>query len=151
MRKGIIALISAITKEIDYKSIEFLSDLNLTKMEGVYLKIIHKLPGISQYEIARKQNADKSLVVKHITNLENKGFILKKDIDSRKKGVYLTFNGEKAVDFINQTLDSFEEEIFFGVPEEEVDIFLKIMTQVKGRLELSNQRNHFAYNFKKEL
>ncbi|MBC2855185.1 MarR family transcriptional regulator [Cetobacterium sp. 2A] len=149
MRKGMIALISAITKEIDYKSVEILYDLNITKMEAVYLRIIHEYPGISQYEIAKKQNTDKTLVIKHITNLENKNFIIKKEIDSRKKGVYLTVEGDKAVNFVNENLENFEEELFKGVEEKEVDLLFNMMTQLKERLELSNRRDHFSYNFKK--
>ncbi len=48
MDKGMIALISVIIKEIDYKLANILHDLNLTKMEDVYLTIIHNSPGISQ-------------------------------------------------------------------------------------------------------
>ena len=149
MDKGMIALISAIIKEIDYKSANILHDLNLTKMEGVYLTIIHTTPGISQYDIARMQNADKSLIVKHITNLEKKEFIIKIEINSRKKGIYLTNNGEKAVEFIKKNLSSLEKELFSGINQGEIELFFELMLHIKNKLELSNEREHFAYNLKK--
>lgn len=148
-KRRLISLFSSIIKEIDYTSITTLNNLNLTKMEGVYLRTIYNFPGISQYDIAKMNNCDKSLVVKHIGNLENKGFIMKKDISLRKKGVFLTPCGEEAVNFINLSVENFEDEIFSEIGPEKVEIFLEVLDKLKSKLELHNKRNHFSYNFNK--
>ena len=144
-----IPLISSLIKEIDYASIITLNSLGLTKMESIYLRIIFNFPGISQYDIAKMNNCDKSLVVKHIGNLEHKGFIIKKDISLRKKGVFLTPLGEEAVNFIRSSVEDFEDEIFSKIEPEKVEIFLEVLDKLKGELELYNKRNHFSYNFNK--
>lgn len=149
-KRRMIALISSIIKEIDYASTITLNSLNLTKMESVYLITIYNFPGISQYDIAKMNNCDKSLVVKRVSNLEIKGFITKKDISLRKKGVFLTPCGEKAVDFINLSVENFEDEVFSEIGAEKVEVFLNVLEKLKSKLEVHNKRNHFSYNFNKE-
>ena len=95
------------------------------------------------------KNSDKSLVIKHISNLENKGFIIKKDITLRKKGVFLTSCGEDAVNFINHSVNDFEDEIFSEISEEKVEVFFEVLDLLKNKLEILNNRNHFSYNFNK--
>lgn len=149
MKKRIIALLSSVIKEIDYASTITLNNLNLTKMEAVYLKTIHDFPGISQYEIAKFKNSEKSLVIKHISNLENKGFITKKEITLRKKGLFLTLHAVEAINFINISVSNFEEDVFSEIDDEKVEHFFEVLSVLKEKLELINKRNHFSYNFSK--
>lgn len=86
--EGSIFLISAINKEINFLFDNFLSELEITKTESMYLRVIHNNPGITQYEIAKLRKIEKSLVTKYITNLEDKGLIEKNYLIKERK-VYI--------------------------------------------------------------
>lgn len=149
MNSQIIELLSLIIKEINYHSNLRLSHSNLTKSEAIYLRIINKNPGITQYSIAKLKNIDKSLVAKHITSLEKKGFIYKKNISTNKKGIFLSYSGMQINHFIDISLMKFEHNLFSDFSSSQIEEFLKILFSLKIKLEQMNNRDYFSYKFNK--
>ena len=138
--EGSIFLISAINKEINFLFDNFLSELEITKTESMYLRVIHNNPGITQYEIAKLRKIEKSLVTKYITNLEDKGLIEKKLLDKRKKGLYLIEDGQKAIKFIDDFIPDLQEKFKDIFTNEESKFFNNLLKKLKLRLEEVNER-----------
>ncbi|MGL5277831.1 MAG: MarR family winged helix-turn-helix transcriptional regulator [Cetobacterium sp.] len=139
--EGAIYLISSINKEIDFLFSYLLSNLEITKMESVYLKLIYQNPGISQYEISKETKIERSLVTKYITNLEDKGMIEKRKIDSRKKGLYLLKDGILAINYIDSFLPNIQDKFKDLFSENEIEIFLNVLKKFKKQLEIINSKN----------
>ena len=138
--EGSIFLISAINKEINFLFDNFLSELEITKTESMYLRVIHNNPGITQYEISKLRKIEKSLVTKYITNLEDKGLIEKKLLDKRKKGLYLIEDGQKAIKFIDDFIPDLQEKFKDIFTNEESKFFNNLLKKLKLRLEEVNER-----------
>ena len=142
IKEGPIILISTINKEIDFLFESLLTDLGITKMETMYLRTIYENPGVTQYAIAKKRSIDKSLVIKYITKLEEKGLIEKKQLDSRRKGLYLTKDGDKAIKFVDNFLPKLQEKFQSLFTKNEFEIFLDLLKRFKSRLEVVNEREY---------
>ncbi|MGL5191591.1 MULTISPECIES: MarR family winged helix-turn-helix transcriptional regulator [Cetobacterium] len=138
--EGSIFLISAINKEINFLFDNFLSELEITKTESMYLRLIYNNPGITQYEISKLRKIEKSLVTKYITNLEDKGLIEKKLLDKRKKGLYLIEDGQKAIKFIDDFIPDLQEKFKDIFTNEESKFFNNLLKKLKLRLEEVNER-----------
>lgn len=138
--EGPIFLISAINKEINFLFDNFLSELEITKTESMYLRMIHNNPGITQYEISKLRKIEKSLVTKYITNLEDKGLIEKKLLDKRKKGLYLIEDGKKAINFIDEFVPDLQKNFKDLFSDDESNIFITLLKKLKLRLEEINER-----------
>ena len=143
MRKqeGAIYLISSINKEIDFLFNYLLSNLEITKMESVYLKLIYDNPGITQYQISKETKIERSLVTKYVTNLEDKGLIEKKKLDSRKKGLYLLKDGLSAINYIDSFLPNIQDKFKDLFPQEEITLFLNTLKKFKTQLEIINTKD----------
>lgn len=143
MRKqeGAIYLISSINREIDFLFNYLLSNLEITKMESVYLKLIYDNPGITQYQISKETKIERSLVTKYVTNLEDKGLIEKKKLDSRKKGLYLLKDGLSAINYIDSFLPNIQDKFKDLFPQEEINLFLNILKKFKTQLEIINTKD----------
>lgn len=138
---GPISLIASINKEIDFLFEKLLKDLEITKMESFYLKLIFDNPGITQYDIAKETNFEKSLVTKYITNLECKGLIEKRMLDKRKKGLYLIKDGEKAIDYIKSFIPELQNKFDKLFTKEEIELFITLLIRFKNSLEKVNERD----------
>lgn len=138
--EGSIFLIASINKEINFLFDNFLSELEITKTESMYLRLIYDNPGITQYEISKLRNIEKSLVTKYITNLEDKGLIEKKMLDKRKKGLYIIKDGENAIKYINNFIPDLQEKFKDILTKEESVIFITLLKKLKLRLEEVNER-----------
>lgn len=143
MRKqeGAIYLISSINREIDFLFNYLLSNLEITKMESVYLKLIYDNPGITQYQISKETKIERSLVTKYVSNLEDKGLIEKKKLDSRKKGLYLLKDGLSAINYIDSFLPNIQDKFKDLFPQEEINLFLNILKKFKTQLEIINTKD----------
>ncbi|MGL4652535.1 MAG: MarR family winged helix-turn-helix transcriptional regulator [Cetobacterium sp.] len=136
MRKnrGAILLISAINKEINFLFDNLLSELEITRTESLYLRIIYENPGITQYDIAKLRKLEKSLVTKYVTNLEDKGLIEKRPLDKRRKGLYLVEDGIKAIQFVDNFLPELQKKFKGIFSDEELKIFISYLEKLNTAL-----------------
>jgi len=140
INKSAFLLISTINKEFNFLFDNLLSELEITKTESFYLRIIYENPGITQYDIAKLRKLEKSLVTKYITNLEDKGLIEKKNLDKRKKGLYLIEDGEKAIKFIDNFLPELQKKFKGLFSENELELFVSFLERLNNSLEELNGR-----------
>lgn len=140
IKEGPIFLISSINKEIDFLFSNFLNFLNITKMESIYLGIIYQNPGITQYSISSNQNIEKSLVTKYIKNLERKGFIEKRQLSSKSKGLYLTERGIEIANYLKEFSPKLQELFSTLFTPDEKLIFIQFLKKLKSELEKVNER-----------
>lgn len=73
-----------------------LADTGLNGCQTPYLTALYRHPGISQEEMARQLNVNKSSVTRQLASLEEKGYVLRK-ADPADKRSLLIFPTEKAL------------------------------------------------------
>ncbi|MGL5579611.1 MAG: MarR family winged helix-turn-helix transcriptional regulator [Cetobacterium sp.] len=142
--EGIIVLISAIDKELNFLLDNLLSELEITKTESIYLRLIYNNPGITQYDISKLRKIEKSLVTKYISNLEDKGLIEKRSLDKRKKGLYLIESGFRAINFIDDFLPEIQHKFIGLFNEKEMYDFKIFLNRLKNSLEEFNERDFLS-------
>ncbi|MGL5917842.1 MAG: MarR family winged helix-turn-helix transcriptional regulator [Cetobacterium sp.] len=142
--EGIIVLISAIDKELNFLLDNLLSELEITKTESIYLRLIYNNPGITQYDISKLRKIEKSLVTKYISNLEDKGLIEKRSLDKRKKGLYLIESGFRAINFIDGFLPEIQHKFIGLFNEKEMYDFKIFLNRLKNSLEEFNERDFLS-------
>ena len=140
---GMVEVFSGINRELNFKGDTLLAELKISKTEAIYLRIIWENPGITQYNIAKLKNCSKNLVIKHVSKLEEKGLVEKKQVDNMRKEILLTEKGNNTIELIFSSLKKTGKVMFEGYSEEEIKKFLEISLKIKKRLETSNMREHF--------
>lgn len=137
---GLIKTFSIIDKEINFlvKKVFFAS--NITKIESIYIRVVYENLGITQYGIAKIMDITKNLAIKHITNLENKGIIYKKNIGPYKKSIYLTEKGLNAVKKFDKNLENLGNVIFENFTQKEKENCIQYSLQIEKNLYKHNQR-----------
>lgn len=133
-------IISTIYKEISYMNKDKSELQGITKVETIYIRIIYENPGLTQYEIAKLMNITKTLVIKHISNLQKKNIVIKKDTDTYKKLIYLTEKGIEAYQYIDELVGLLEHVLFKDIPSTDVDTYMEISYCIAKKLTEFNQR-----------
>ena len=140
---GMVEVFSGINRELNFRGDTLLAELKISKTEAIYLRIIWENPGITQYNIAKLKNCSKNLVIKHVSKLEEKGLVEKKQVDNMRKEILLTEKGNNTIELIFSSLKKTGKVMFEGYYEEEIKKILEISLKIKKRLETSNMREHF--------
>lgn len=74
-----------------------LADTGLNGCQTPYLTTLYRQPGISQEEMARELNVNKSSVARQLASLEEKGYI-RREPSATDKRILLVFPTERALD-----------------------------------------------------
>ncbi len=74
-----------------------LADTGLAGCQTPYLSLLYRQPGITQEEMARSLNVNKSSVTRQIAALEEKGYV-RRESDPADKRSLLVYPTEKALD-----------------------------------------------------
>ena len=96
------------------------------------LHVIRKNEGINQEQISEILNIDKAAVTRMITNLEKKGYAVRKK-DTEDKRINKIYSTEKAlsVKFDETNAESlFYEWLLEGMPQDETEIFLRVLDKL---------------------
>lgn len=112
--------------------------LNITAAQIPYLMTLSLRQGVTQSELSRELFIDKGTVARSIKKLEDNGFIKRvADPDNRKKKlVYLTDKGERALPDITSIDSRWEEALCEGLTREERSrLFNGIRKLAKNSLE----------------
>lgn len=94
--------------------LDFGEDMVFYRGEIHIIKVIGDYPGMYISEIAQRLNVTRAVISKTIKKLENRGFIIKKEVqeDKKKLSVYLTKKGEVAYRAHHQFHLENDKEIF---------------------------------------
>ena len=105
-------------------------DLNINPAEAAFLSQIYYKNGISQREIAQNLAVSEANIAKTFKKLDNKKLVYK-TIDKEnnaRRNLYLTEDGEKAIERIMEIFYEFDKVLFAGLTAEEIE---KMETQLK--------------------
>lgn len=111
-----------------------LAHLNIAPEQNLILMLLWEEDGLSQNEIARRLDKDKSNIARMLSSLEKKGFIKKSmnKEDSRSLNVYLTENGSEHVYPITEEFHSI---VTSGITKEELRIVDDVLMKMRRNME----------------
>ncbi|MCU6791870.1 MarR family transcriptional regulator [Paenibacillus sp. WQ 127069] len=136
--KEILREIGMIARALDSISkIEF-KEYDLTKGQYLYLVRICENPGIIQEKLAEMIKVDRTTAARAIKNLENNGFIEKRDDKHNKKikKLFPTEKGESVFPFIKRENDHSNSVALAGFSEKESETIFHLLQRVRKNIEI---------------
>ncbi|RBP95916.1 DNA-binding MarR family transcriptional regulator [Cytobacillus firmus] len=114
-----------------------LAHLNIAPEQNLILMLLWEEDGLSQNEIARRLDKDKSNITRMLSSLEKKGFIKKSmnKEDSRSLNVYLTENGKNLSEHVYPITEEFHSIVTSGIAKEELRIVEDVLTKMRRNVE----------------
>lgn len=85
-------------------------------------------------------NTSKTLVITHISNLQKKDIVIKKETNSSKKLIYLTEKGVNAYKYINEFVELMENILFEDISSIDIDTYIEVSNSIARKLTEFNQR-----------
>jgi DNA-binding MarR family transcriptional regulator len=116
---------------------ERLQPLDLRHAEAACLMLIDASPGLTQSEIGRILDIQRSNMVPFALRLESRGLIERKKVDGRSQGLILTRIGRSALAKARKVVEIYEAALIRRVPEDLRPMVLPILTALWNR----NERN----------
>lgn len=125
-------LMGKVDKEFKSRLNEKLKDAPAKGKDVVYLLILNSYDGLTLKELTTLSNFDKAYTTSAIKKLCELGFVFcdKKSDDSRKFSIYLTSDGKKYVDYVNEEATKIRKEIFSFLTEEEMQTMNQIAIKI---------------------
>lgn len=126
-----IARLSSLYREKEFKK------LGLGEMHHAYILTICTEPGISQEELACKICINKSNVARQMVQLEEKGFVTRKNDEKDARRLRL-FPTEKALNLepeIRSILASWNQHLLSALPAEQQEILLTELQAIVDKAE----------------
>lgn len=114
-----------------------LADLGLNGYQPPYLSTLYRTPGISQEELARRMNLNKSSVARQLAALESAGYV-RREADPADRRSLLVYPTEKALavqERIGQTMRSWRQYLTQDFTPEEQEALSRLLTRVAERAE----------------
>ena len=114
-----------------------LDDTGLAGCQTPYLTALHRNPGISQEELARMLNVNKSSVTRQLATLEEKGYVIRQASSSDKRIllVYPTDKANQLIDRIFACYSSWSSYLTQDFTEEEKETLSRLMARISTRAE----------------
>ncbi|WP_264737973.1 MarR family winged helix-turn-helix transcriptional regulator [Cytobacillus firmus] len=114
-----------------------LAHLNIAPEQNLILMLLWEEDGLSQNEIARRLDKDKSNITRMLSSLEKKGFIKKSmnKEDSRSLNVYLTENGKNLSKHVYPITEEFHSIVTSGITKEELSIVDNVLMKMRRNVE----------------
>ena len=95
-----------------------------------------------QQEIADTLKKDKSAILRHINLFESQGLITRSNTanDKRMNVIQITERGRQLLVSADAELDSLSNFLFDGVSKSDLDIYGKVLTHLKNKIEAISQK-----------
>ncbi|WDF50444.1 MarR family winged helix-turn-helix transcriptional regulator [Paenibacillus sp. KACC 21273] len=152
--KEILREIGMIARALDsISNIEF-KEYALTKGQYLYLVRIYENPGIIQEKLAEMIKVDRTTAARAIKNLEENGFVQKKEDPHNKKikKLFPTVKGEQIYPVIKKENDYSNLMALEGLSEQENDLLFELLQKVRKNVEKDwtfvkkgNKRNYESW------
>lgn len=125
---------------------EFLKPYNLKNFDSLLIAIVAAKPGCSQGAIINHVMADESSVARGLRNLENRGFIIRREDPNnhRKKLVYLTQQAEQFYQALNNFLNNWNQIIFRDLAPQELQTLNQLISRIEKDLKQVDYRQLLA-------
>lgn len=114
-----------------------LADTGLAGVHTPYLLALYRNPGMSQEEIARYLNVNRSSVTRQLTALEEKGYVLRRS-DPNDRRTLLVYPTEKALalqERMHCVLHDWSEYLTADFTAEEKETLSRLMVRIAQRAE----------------
>ncbi len=114
-----------------------LADTGLAGCQTPYLTALHRHPGISQEELARELNVNKSSVTRQLSSLEEQGYIRREPsaADKRILLVYLTEHAQDIISRIFACYGNWNNYLTQDFTDEEKETLSRLMGRIAARAE----------------
>lgn len=114
-----------------------LADTGLAGCQTPYLTALHRNPGISQEELARLLNVNKSSVTRQLSALEERGYIRREPskADKRILLVYLTEQANALISRIFSCYRDWNNYLTQDFTDEEKETLSRLMVRIAARAE----------------
>ncbi len=112
-----------------------LADTGLAGHQTPYLTALHRRPGITQEELARELNVNKSTVPRQLLVLEEKGYVLRENdpSDKRSQLVFLTEQAEELITRIYSCYHDWSDYLTQDLTEAEQAELSRLMAHIAQR------------------
>lgn len=114
-----------------------LADTGLAGCQTPYLTTLYRQPGISQEEMARALNVNKSSVTRQLSALEEKGYV-RREASASDKRILLVYPTEKALllkERLYACYSSWNAYLTQDFTEEEKALLSRLMIRISSRAE----------------
>ena len=114
-----------------------LTDTGLAGCQTPYLTTLYRHPGISQEEIARSLNVNKSSVTRQLASLEEKGYVYRQPSATDKR-IILVYPTEKALELKDRLFHCYHDWNTYltqGFTEEEKEQLSQLMIRIAAKAE----------------
>ena len=114
-----------------------LADTGLAGCQTPYLTMLYRQPGISQEEMARSLNVNKSSVARQLSVLEEKGYV-RRELSTTDRRIQLVYPTEKALDVRERLFHCYHNWNSYltqGFTEEEQAMLSSLMVRIAERAE----------------
>ncbi len=114
-----------------------LAETGLAGCQTPYLTALHRSPGISQEELARQLNVNKSSVTRQLSVLEEKGYV-RREPSATDKRILLVFPTEKATALISRIFacyGNWSSYLTQDFSEDEKETLSRLMARIAARAE----------------
>lgn len=113
-------------------------DVKITPEQHFILRILTSKEESIQSDLAEIMQKDKSAIMRHIDQLEKLGYVVRVNdaVDRRKKHIVITESGSAILQKCEQIINSLTEKNMQGIAEEEVAVFIKVLTKLKENAEM---------------
>lgn len=114
-----------------------LADTGLAGCQTPYLTALYRQPGISQEELARILNVNKSSVARQLSNLEDNGYVRREPAPADKR-ILLVYPTEKALDLMPRLFGCYHDWNSYltqDFSDEEKALLSDLMVRIAARAE----------------
>lgn len=107
--------------------------IELTFDQFVIMQILNSNSGIIQQDLANHLQKDKSIIVRQVNCLLEKGIIVRHpgSVDKRKKNLILTKKGEMALNQIQKIGSDVSKNLISGVIQDNFETFLAVLEKIQ--------------------
>jgi DNA-binding MarR family transcriptional regulator len=112
---------------------ERLQSLDLRHSEAAFLLLIDDSPGLTQSEIGRVLEIQRSNMVPFVLRLERRGLVQRKKVDGRSHGLTLTSVGRSVLAKASKVIEAYESALIRRVPQRLRPMVLPILMALWNR------------------
>ena len=112
---------------------KYLKEFGISNEQGLLLKLVYEMPGCTQTQLAEFLHKDKTTITRMIDTLVKKEKLMRTIAkeDRRIHKIYVTKNTSQKVKEISPIFEKREEELREIIGEENYEITLKVLNQIK--------------------
>ncbi|MDX1809828.1 MAG: MarR family transcriptional regulator [Sulfurospirillaceae bacterium] len=132
--KNSLLLQMKLTKNImDSKTNKYLKPYGISSEQGILLKFVYEMPGLSQTQIAGCLHKDKTTITRIIDTLVKKGKLIRKvsNEDRRIFQIYVTQETKKGIEELTPIFKKQEEDLKNIINDDDYETTLKVLEKIK--------------------